>query len=57
MNANEKLITEDISLRNRTLQFLDVEKTMADVSIKDVPYELDNSYIATQKINYPWICT
>ena len=46
MSAKEKLITEYISLRDRTVQFLDVEKTMTNVSIKDAPYELDNSYIA-----------
>jgi hypothetical protein len=28
------------------VQFIDVEKTMTNVSIKDAPYELDNSYIA-----------
>ena len=52
MSAKEKLITEDISLRDRTVQFLDVEKTMTNVSIKDAPYELDNSYIATQILKY-----
>ena len=52
MSAKEKLITEDISLRDRTVQFLDVEKTMTNVSIKDAPYELDNSYIATQMLKY-----
>ena len=52
LNAKEKLITEGISLRDRTVQFLDVEKTITNVTIKDAPYELDNCYIATQMLKY-----
>ena len=51
LTAKEKLITEGISLRDRTVQFLDVEKNITNVTIKDAPYELDNCYIATQMLN------
>jgi len=52
LNAKEKLITEGISLRDRTVHLLDVEKTITNVTIKDAPYELDNCYIATQMLKY-----
>jgi hypothetical protein len=48
MSAKEKLITEDISLRDRTVQFLVVEENITNITIKNAPYELDNCYIAAQ---------
>ena len=52
LKTQETLITECISLRDRTVQFLDVEKTITNVTIKDVSYELENCYIATQMLKY-----
>jgi hypothetical protein len=52
LKTQETLITECISLRDRTVQFLDVEKTITNVTIKDVSYELGNCYIATQMLKY-----
>lgn len=37
LNAKEKLITEGISLRDRTEQFLDVDKMITNFTIKDAP--------------------
>ena len=37
LKANETLSTEDISLRDRTVQFLVVEKTITNITIKDAP--------------------
>jgi hypothetical protein len=34
LKAKEKLITESISLRDRTVQFLDVEKTLQMLLLK-----------------------
>lgn len=52
LKAHATLITECTSLRDRTVQFLDVEKTITNVTIKDASYELDNCYIATQMLIY-----
>ena len=49
LNAKEKLITEGISLRESTVQLLDVEKTITNVTIKDAPYELETIVILQHK--------
>jgi hypothetical protein len=46
------LSTEDISLRDRTVQFLVVEENITNITIKNAPYELDNCYIAAQMLKY-----
>ena len=48
LNANETLITEGISLWDRTVQFLNVDFFFTNVTIKD---ELENYYI-TQMLKY-----
>jgi hypothetical protein len=40
LNTKEKLISGGITLKNRSVNFLDVEKTITNVTIKDAPYEL-----------------
>jgi hypothetical protein len=39
LNTKEKLISGGITLKNRSVNFLDVEKTITNVTIKDAPYE------------------
>ena len=38
--------------KNRSVNFLDVEKTITNVTIKDAPYEVSDCYIATQMMKY-----
>jgi hypothetical protein len=47
LNTKEKLISGGIKLKNRSVNFLDVEKTITNVTIKDAPYEVSDCYIAT----------
>jgi hypothetical protein len=46
LNTKEKLISGGITLKNRSVNFLDVEKTITNVTIKDAPYEVSDCYIA-----------
>jgi hypothetical protein len=52
LNTKEKLISGGITLKNRSVNFLDVEKTITNVTIKDAPYEVSDCYIATQMMKY-----
>jgi hypothetical protein len=40
------------ALINRSVNFLDVEKTITNVTIKDAPYQVSDCYIATQMMKY-----
>ena len=42
----------NIRWNNRSVNFLDVEKTITNVTIKDAPYEVSDCYIATQMMKY-----
>ena len=52
VNTKEKLISGGITLKNRSVNFLNVEKTITNVTIKDAPYEVSDCYIATQMMKY-----
>ena len=52
LNTKEKLISGGITLKNRSVNFLDVEKTITNVTIKDAPYGVSDCYIATQMMKY-----
>jgi hypothetical protein len=52
LNTKEKLISGGITLKNRSVNFLDVEKTVTNVTIKDAPCEVSDCYIATQMMKY-----
>jgi hypothetical protein len=52
LNTKEKLISGGITLKHRSVNFLDVEKTITNVTIKDAPYEVSDCYIATQMMKY-----
>jgi hypothetical protein len=40
--TKDKLIINGLTLKNRSVSFLDVEKTITNVTIKDMPYEVQN---------------
>ena len=46
------LIINGLTLKNRSVSFLDVEKTITNVTIKDMPYEVQNCFVATQMLRY-----
>ena len=52
MNTKEKIISGGITLKNRSINFSDVEKTITNVTIKDAPYEVSDCYIAKQMMKY-----
>jgi hypothetical protein len=52
LNTKEKLISGGITLKNRSVNILDVEKTITNVTIKDAPFEVSDCYIATQMMKY-----
>jgi hypothetical protein len=47
-----QLISGGITLKNRSVNILDVEKTITNVTIKDAPFEVSDCYIATQMMKY-----
>jgi hypothetical protein len=50
--TKDKLIINGLTLQNRSISFLDVEKTITNVTIKDMPYEVQNCFVATQILRY-----
>ena len=50
--TKDKLIINGLTLKNRSVSFLDVEKTITNVTIKDMPYEVQNCFVATQMLRY-----
>ena len=50
--TKDKLIINGLTLKNRSVSFLDVEKTITNVTIKDMPYEVQNCFVATQMFRY-----
>ena len=51
-NSKEKIATSGITLRNRSVFFFDVERNITNVTVKDLPYEVDDCYVATQMLRY-----
>ncbi|VDI16289.1 Hypothetical predicted protein [Mytilus galloprovincialis] len=52
VESKDTLVVNGITLRNRSVNFLDVEKSITHVTIKDAPYELDDRYIVAQMIRF-----
>ena len=50
--TKDKLIINGLTLKNRSVSFLDVEKTITNVTIKDMQYEVQNCFVATQMLRY-----
>ena len=50
--SKELVMSSGIALKNRSVQFSEVEKTITNVTVKDLPYELDNCFVATQMLKY-----
>ncbi|CAC5415229.1 CNBP [Mytilus coruscus] len=51
-DAKERLVQCDLTIKNRSVKFTDVENTITNITIKDLPYELNDCYVATQMIQY-----
>ncbi|CAC5416652.1 unnamed protein product [Mytilus coruscus] len=47
VESKDKLVVNGITVRNRSVNFFDVEKSITHVTIKDAPYELDDCYNGT----------
>ncbi|CAG2234729.1 CNBP [Mytilus edulis] len=52
VESKDTLVVNGITLRNRSINFFDVEKSITHVTIKDAPYELDDRYIVAQMIRF-----
>jgi hypothetical protein len=53
-NTKEKLISGGITLKNRSVNFLDVEKTITNVTIKDILEKRDHfSFVRTKFSDAP----
>jgi hypothetical protein len=50
--TKDQLIINGLTLKNRSVSFLDLEKTITNVTIKDMPYEVKNCFVATQMLRY-----
>ena len=50
--TKDKLIINGLTLTNRSVSFLDAEKTITNVTIKYMPYEVQNCFVATQMLRY-----
>ena len=50
--TKDKLIINGLTLKNRSVSFLYVEKTITNVTINDIPYEVQNCFVATQMLRY-----
>lgn len=50
--SKEEVLVKGITLNNRSVSFYDVEQNITNVTIKDLPYELDNQFVYTQMIHY-----
>lgn len=46
------LISKELSFKDRSVFFVEVDKTITNVTIKDAPFECDNCYIATQMLKF-----
>ncbi|CAG2229241.1 CNBP [Mytilus edulis] len=52
IDAKERLVQCDITIKNRTVKFIEVDNTITNITIKDLPYELNDCYLATQMLQY-----
>ncbi|CAG2254725.1 CNBP [Mytilus edulis] len=47
-NQRDRLITVGIKIRDRSVNFVEIDKQLTNVTIKDLPYELSDSFVTTQ---------
>ena len=50
--AKDRLVSKEISLRDRSVYFLETDNTITNVTVKDAPFEVNDCYIATQMMKY-----
>ena len=51
-DSKELVMSSGITLKNRSVKFNEVEKTITNVTVKDLPYEIDDCYVATQMLKF-----
>jgi len=49
--AKYKILNSEISLKNRSVNFFEIDKNITNVTIKDAPCELSDQFIATHMSN------
>ena len=47
-----KILNSDISLKNRSVNFFEIDKNVTNVKIKDAPCEVSDQFIATHMSKY-----
>jgi hypothetical protein len=50
--AKYKILNSEISLKNRSVNYFEIDKNVINVTIKDAPCEVSNQFIATQMLKY-----
>ena len=49
---NERLLANGIEIKNRYVKFVDVDKQLTNITIKDLPYELADQFLATHPAKF-----
>ncbi|CAC5400763.1 CNBP [Mytilus coruscus] len=52
VESKDKLVVNGITVRNRSVNFSNVEKSITHVTIKDAPNDFDDCYIGTQMLRF-----
>jgi hypothetical protein len=47
-----KILNSEISLKNRSVNFFEIDKNVTNVTIKDAPCEVSDQFIATHMSKY-----
>jgi hypothetical protein len=50
--AKYKILNSEISLKNRSVNFFEIDKNVTNVTIKDAPCEVSDQFIATHMSKY-----
>ena len=50
--AKCKILNSEISLKNRSVNFFEIDKNVTNVTIKDAPCEVSDQFIATHMSKY-----
>ena len=50
--CKERLLAKGIEIKNRYVKFVDVDKQLTNITIKDLPYELTDQFLATHPAKF-----
>lgn len=50
--TKHSILSKELSLRDRSITFVEIDKTITNVTIKDTPFELDDSFVYTHMLKY-----